>query len=424
MTDPKRSGDATRRDFLKTAAAGAAALSAVPMAHAAGKDTIRVGLVGCGGRGRGAVENIIEAGEGSIRITAIGDVFKDAAEGARDGFKSKFGDAIDIGDRVFHDFDNYKKVIESDVDLVILATPPGFRPDHIEYAVKAGKHIFAEKPVAVDGPGIRRVLAAYEEAKSKNLGILTGTQRRHSADYLEAMKQIHEGAIGEIVSGRVYWNQGLLWHRGTQPNWTEMEYQLRNWYYYTWLCGDHIVEQHVHNLDVANWGLKAHPVKASGMGGRQVRTEPKWGHIFDHFAIEYTYPNGAVVHSYCRQTEGCESNVSETLVGTKGTFTSHGGLKITGENKWRKRGPRERDAYVQEHIDLLASIREGKPLNELKQVAESTLTAIMGRMAAYTGKAVEWEEALNSQQVLMPKELAWGPLATPPVAVPGQTPLV
>jgi predicted dehydrogenase len=309
-----------------------------------------------------------------------------------------------------------------EVNYIILATPPGFRPIHLKAAVASGKNIFTEKPVAVDGSGIRSVLETYEQAKAKNLAIAAGTQRRHQTGYLETMKLIHDGAIGDIVAARCYWNQGGLWKKDRQASWSDLEWQLRNWLYFTWLSGDHIVEQHVHNLDVVNWAMKAHPMSATGMGGRQSRTSPEYGHIFDHFAIDYEYENGTHLMSMCRQVVGADGNVSEALVGTKGKCQVNR-YQITGEKPWRlarEKGD-DPDPYVQEHTDLIASIRSGKPINELKNVAESTLTAIMGRMSAYTGKVVTWEQALNSQESLMPAKLDWGPIAVPAIAIPGQT---
>ncbi len=235
------------------------------------------------------------------------------------------------------------------------------------------------------------------------------------------MKRIHDGAIGEIVAAQCYWNQGGLWNHGRKPEWTDMEWQVRNWLYFTWLSGDHIVEQHVHNLDAVNWAMQAHPVKAVGLGGRQVRTDPAYGHIFDHFTIDYQYPNGAKVMSMCRQIDGCVNNVSERVVGAKGTSNCHG--MIRGANAWKYEGPSP-SPYVQEHADLIASIRAGEPLNETRQVAESVLTAIMGRMSAYTGQEVTWEQALNSTEDLTPARLEFGPIEVPPVAVPGKTPLI
>jgi predicted dehydrogenase len=424
MTDPTPN----RRDFLKVSGAATAGLGFLSNAHAAAKnDTIKVGLIGCGGRGRGAAENICEAAGTTynIKLHALGDVFEDHLKGCRDFIEANplCKDKLDLADdRCFVGFDAFQKVIDC-CDLVMLATPPGFRPQHIEATVKAGKQLFTEKPVAVDGTGIRRVLAAADEAKAKNISVVAGTQRRHQAGYLESMKRIHEGAIGDIVTARVYWNQGDIWARARKPEWkTDMEYQLRNWYHFLWLCGDHIVEQHVHNLDVAVWAIGSHPIRAVGMGGRQVHTEPEFGQSYDHFAVDYEFPNGIHILSMARQIEGCENNVSETIVGTKGQWQSQG-YRFTGANKDRVR-VNEVNPYVQEHIDLLESIVSNKPINELKQVAESTLTAIMGRMSAYTGKAVSWEQALNSKLDTFPKNLAWGPLEEPPVPRPGVTELI
>ena len=423
MTGPKSGLNDSRRDFMKASAVlgATASLAIAPTVHAAGSDVIKVGLIGCGGRGRGAAEQCVTSSS-NVKLVAMGDVFRDHLDSARDSLR-KLGDRVDVpDDRTFTGFDAYKQVIASGVDLVILATPPGFRPMMLKAAVEAGKHVFTEKPVAVDGTGIRSVLATYEEAKKKNLAVVAGTQRRHQAGYLASMKAIHEGLIGDIVAGRCYWNQGSLWNKPRQDSWTDMEWQLRNWLYFTWLSGDHIVEQHVHNLDVINWAVGAHPVKAVSLGGRQSRTSKDFGHIYDHFATDLEYPKDVHVLSMARQIPNCENNVSEVLVGTKGGF-QFSGYKATGGPKFRFRG-KERNPYEQEHIDLVESIRAGKPLNELKTVAESTLTAIMCRMSAYTGKAVTWEEALNSKEDLIPKTLAFGDLALPPVAMPGQTPLI
>jgi len=361
----------------------------------------------------------------------LGDVFPDHLEATRaalrevaanDAKVKELGNSVDVpDDRCFIGFDAYEKVAHSDVDYVILATPPGFRPMMIEAVIRAGKNLFAEKPVGVDGPGIRKVLAAYEEAQKKKLAVVAGTQRRHQAGYLETIQRVHDGAIGPITSARVFWNQGRLWVKPRQPGWTDMEWQIRNWLYFTWLSGDHICEQHVHNLDVANWAIGHHPVRAVGMGGRQVRVGPEYGHIFDHFAIDYEYPNGVHVMSMCRQIEGCENSVSEALIGTKG-FCQADHYTIKGETNWqREHRDDDVDPYVQEHTDLIAGIRSGKPLNELRNVAQSTLTAIMGRMSAYTGKAVTWDQALNSKETQLPAKLAWTSLPVAPVAMPGKT---
>lgn len=420
----------SRREFLKTSTAAAvggavvARLGAIPAVYAAGSDEIKVGLIGCGQRGTGAAEDAVTAAP-NVKLVAMGDVFKDHLEKSRELLKKAVADKVDVPDeRCFVGLDAYEKVIASDVNYIILATPPGFRPLHLKAAVAAGKNVFAEKPVAVDGPGIRTCLEVFEQAKSKGLGVGVGTQRRHQAGYLATLKQIHDGAIGQIVSARAYWNQGPIWVYPRETGWSDLEWQLRNWYYFTWLCGDHIVEQHVHNLDVVNWATKAHPVRAVGLGGRQVRTAPEYGHIYDHFAIDYEYEDGARLMSMCRQIANCQNDVSEALHGTKG-FCQVNKYTITGAKSWRFSGKDgENLPYVQEHTDLIASIRAGKPINELKNVTESTLTAIMGRMAAYTGKAVTWEQALNSQEELLPANLDWNmTLPVPPVAMPGQTEL-
>jgi predicted dehydrogenase len=423
-----QSETSSRRDFLKTTAVAgttfAVGASLLGNAHAAGGETIKVGLIGCGGRGTGAADNCLHSAP-DVKLVAMGDMFPDRLNGSHDRLKDLNPGKVDVPeDRRFIGFDAYQKVLGSGIDYVILATPPGFRPMHLEAAVAAGKNIFTEKPVATDATGIRKVLAAYEEALKKKLYIVAGTQRRHQAGYLETMQRIHEGAIGDIVGGRCYWNQGPLWMNKRESGWNDMEYELRNWYYFTWLCGDHIVEQHVHNLDVINWATKSHPVAAVGMGGHEVRRGPDYGQIFDHFAIDYEYPNGVHVMSMCRQIDKCENNVSEALVGTKG-FCDVGSYRIHGANAWRRpQNVNDIDPYVQEHTDLIECIRSGKPINELQTVAYSTMTAIMGRMSAYTGKKVTWDFAMKSKEDLFPKKLEFGPMPAVHAAIPGKTPLV
>jgi myo-inositol 2-dehydrogenase / D-chiro-inositol 1-dehydrogenase len=419
----------SRRDFLKTTAAAAITTGIAGReilgAYASGSDAIRIGLIGCGGRGTGAVQDALTNSEG-VTLVAMGDMFKDRLDESRKRLTDRNGAKIAVtDDHAFVGFDAYKKVLASDANYIILATPPGFRPEHLKAAVAAGKHIFTEKPVAVDGAGIRAVMQVYEDAKKKGVGIGAGTQRRHQTGYLDMMKRLQDGAIGNIVAARAYWNQGPLWNKPRESSWTDMEWQLRNWLYFTWLSGDHIVEQHVHNLDVINWAKNAHPVRAVGMGGRQVRTDPAFGHIFDHFAIDYEYADGTRMMSMCRQIRGCEGNVSEALQGTAGRCTTADNAKyiIEGKKPWTFEKKQDNRPYVQEHADLIASIRAGKPYNELKDVAESTLTAIMGRMSTYTGKAVTWEQALNSQETWAPATMAMGPVPMPPVPVPGSTPL-
>ena len=440
-SENKQESAFSRRAFIKTstvAAVGAtiaANFNSVPGAYAAGSDTIRVGLIGCGGRGTGAAMNVLSAAPG-VKLVAMGDAFKDRLDESRTTLLSKVGelaakkglktgDMLDVtDDRCFVGFGAFEKVIASDVNYIILATPPAFRPRHLAAAVAAGKNIFTEKPVGVDGPEIRSVLATYEAAKAKGLAIAAGTQRRHQIGYLETMKLVHDGQIGQIVAARCYWNQGALWKKDRQAEWSDLEWQLRNWLYFTWLSGDHIVEQHVHNIDVVNWAMNGHPIRALGLGGRQARTDPAYGHIFDHFAVDYEYENGTHLMSMCRQQAGTDGNVSEALTGTRGSCLTQASQRyqIKGEKSWQFPREKDNEPYVQEHTDLIASIRAGKSINELKTVAESTMAAIMGRMSAYTGKSVSWEQALNSTESLVPAKLEWGPMSVPPVAVPGQMP--
>lgn len=418
----------TRRDFLKTTAVLGAGAMISPLASgrgfAGGSDTLRVGLIGCGGRGTGAAVNCFESSPG-VRLVAMADAFEDRLNSSAGHLTEKLGDSFDVPpERRYVGYDAYQKLIrEAQVDLVILATPPGFRPDHLTAAVDAGLHVFMEKPVAVDPVGVRKVIAAAKKAKAQSTGIVAGTQRRHQASYIETMKRIHDGAIGELVGGQCYWNQGGLWFKEHKPEWTDLEWQVRNWLYFPWLSGDHIVEQHIHNLDVMNWAFGSPPAKVMGMGGRQVRTGKEYGCIFDHFAVELEYPGGQRCMSMCRQIDGTASRVAERLVGTRGTSNPNG--RIFGPAEYRYRG-KARGPYVQEHTDLIDSIRAGEPLNEGVRVAESTLTAIMGRMSAYTGKAVSWDFAMKSELDLTPPESAYhnGELAVAAVATPGQTPLI
>ncbi|MBA3439067.1 MAG: Gfo/Idh/MocA family oxidoreductase [Pyrinomonadaceae bacterium] len=421
----------SRRSFLKTSSAAvvgttiAANLNVIPSAYAAGSDTINVALIGCGGRGTGAAKNVLDAAPG-VKLIAMADLFKDRLDQSRVTLKP-LGDKVDVSDdRCFVGFDAYEKALAlKDVNYVILATPPGFRPQHLKASVAAGKHTFAEKPIAVDGPGVRTCLAVAEDAKAKGIGVAAGTQNRHKTGYLQTMKLIHDGAIGPVLAARCYFNTGTLWMFPREPNWSDAEWQMRNWYYFTYLSGDHIVEQHVHQLDAINWALGSHPVSANGMGGRQARTDPAYGHIYDHFTIDYEYENDVHVTSMSRQMANCDKKIAEVFIGAKGTarIDSYTRYSITGQKNWRFT-EEDNDPYVQEHTDLIESIRAGKPLNELKSVAESTLTGIMGRMSAYTGRLVTWEQALNSKEALMPAKLTWGPMPVPAIAIPGQTELV
>ncbi|HOF83273.1 MAG TPA: Gfo/Idh/MocA family oxidoreductase [Candidatus Aminicenantes bacterium] len=415
----------TRRDFIKTTAAAslAAAIPGNLGLFAAGSDALRIGVIGCGGRGTGAAINCLEAAEG-IEIVALGDLVPDRIESSYRKLMEKFPDRVRVpaGNR-FTGFDNHLKVCAlPEVNLIVTAAPPGFRPIHLKAAVEAGKHVFMEKPVAVDPAGVRAVIASSEAAAAKGLAVVAGTQRRHQKSYLELMRRIRDGQIGEIVGAQCYWNQGDLWVKLPEPGMSEMEWQCRNWLYFTWTSGDHIVEQHVHNIDVVNWAIGALPKNIVGMGGREVRKAPEYGNIYDHFAVEFEYPNGVRAASYCRQTEGCADRVEERIIGTKGTAFGYGEIK--GEKPWTFEGP-EPDPYVQEHADLVASIRAGTPLNEGRRIAESTMCAIIGRMSAYTGRAISWDWAMNASKLdLSPARYEFGPNPVDPVAVPGKTPLI
>jgi myo-inositol 2-dehydrogenase/D-chiro-inositol 1-dehydrogenase len=407
----------SRRDFMKTstvAAVGTGLLGGLalsPRAYAAGSDRIRIGLVGCGGRGSGAAHQALST-KGNVQLVAMADAFEDQLQSSLRSLQKQFESqpervAVEP-DHQFTGFDAYEKLLASPIDLVILATPPGFRPIHFEAAVKAGKNIFTEKPLGVDGPGVRRVLAANEHAKEKNLKIGVGLQRHHQIEYLETIDRLKSGAIGDILAMRVYWNDGGVWEprKTRQQVRSEMEYQMRNWYYYTWLCGDHIVEQHIHNLDVANWIKGDHPVRCWGIGGRQVLTDKRYGEIFDHHVVEYEYPDGSRCFSQCRHQPACWNSVTEHAIGSKGTANVSGYTIKSQGNDWRYHGHHSQP-YQVEHDDLFAAIRANRSYNEVDNGAASTMTAIMGRMATYSGKKVDWDAALNSQIDLMPERFAF-----------------
>ena len=409
----------------KLAAGGTTALMASGnYAHAQGSGRIRVGLVGCGGRGTQAAQQACECAPG-VELVALGDMFRDRLDKSGKVLKEALGDKYKVNEeRCFTGFDAYKNVI-ANCDYVCLTTPPGFRPQHLRAAVEAGKHSFVEKPVAVDGPGIRSIIESGEMARRKNLAVLAGTQYRYMPAYVETIKRVHDGLIGETLGMQVYFLTGMLWMYPRQESWSDMEWQLRNWYYFTWLSGDHIVEQHVHNMDTMNWTMNAHPVKAVAMGGRQARTDKAYGHIWDHFAVEFEFPGGARVSSSCRQNDGTYSRVGDRIMGSKGVAELRGlgqPGRITGETKWRYDGEFP-NPYVLEHKAAIESIRAGKPVNEAKQVAESSLSAILGRESAYTGQEVTWEQVLNSQTVLGPEHHSFGDAPTPSVAIPGKTKL-
>ncbi|HVW01370.1 MAG TPA: Gfo/Idh/MocA family oxidoreductase, partial [Planctomycetaceae bacterium] len=325
-------------------------------------------------------------------------------------------------ERQFVGFDAYRQVIDSGVDVVLLATPPHFRPQHLKAAVEAGKHVFAEKPCAVDGPGVQDVLRSCEEAKRKNLSVVSGLCLRYHAPYREAVKRIRDGSIGDIRTLFANDYRGPIWVKPRQSDWTDMHWQMRNWYYFTWLSGDFNVEQHVHNLDVCAWAMgDKYPVKCIGMGGREVRKGPEFGNIFDHHSVVYEYANGARLVSNTRQMAGCKGDISVSIMGARGTATlteRRNGVRISGAEEWAYRGE-PKNLYQVEHDELFASIRQGNPINNGEYMAKSTLLAVMGRMATYTGREITWEEAWKSPERLGPTTYAWGPLETPPVAVPG-----
>jgi predicted dehydrogenase len=423
-----------RRSFLKSSTAAvvggslAATLGAARMAHAAGDDTLKIGLIGCGGRGNGAAANATRADE-NAKVTAIADVFEDRVQHASQILQRQLGEKYAVDDQhMFHGFDGYKQVIDSGVDVVILATPPNFRPAQLRYAIENGKHVFCEKPVAVDGPGVRHVLETTEMAKQKDLSIVSGLCWRYDYGVRETMKRIQDGAIGDITGIQENYLTGTLWHRGRQPEWSEMEYQLRNWLYFTWLSGDHIVEQFIHSLDKAMWLMGDEPpVSCIGLGGRQVRVEEQWGHIYDHFAVCYDWPAGVKTFAYTRQMRNCKNDVDDYVQGTKGRAlllgTGNRPRIVNDQGEWRYTGPSP-SMYDVEHQELFAGIRKGEHINDGVFMTHSTLLAIMGRMACYTGQEITWDAALNSQEDLQPEKLEWGDVKIPEVAMPGITKFV
>ena len=424
--------DASRRGFLKGSAATAAAtsllagLNPLKAAHVSSDETIRIGLIGCGGRGRGAADQAMNT-TGPTKLVAVADAFEDNLNSAVTTLQRQHGEKVDVPkDRQFVGFDAYQRVLESDVDIVILATPPGFRPLHFEAAINAGKHVFMEKPVAVDPAGVRKVIDANELAKKKNLAVAVGLQRHHEPIYIETIKRLQDGAIGRIVATRAYWNGAGVWVRPRKEGQSEMEYQMRNWYYFNWLCGDHITEQHIHNLDVINWLMGGYPVKAQGQGGRQVRTGKEYGEIYDHHFVEFTYEKDgdrSVLLSQCRHIENCWNSVSEYAHGATGWANIGDGqiFDTKGNLVWeypRNEGGKRKnlhDGWQQEHHDLFAAIRRGEIPNEGEYGAYSSMTSILGRMATYSGVEVSWNEALNSNLVISPVEKFHSFSDTPPI---------
>ncbi|WP_316793820.1 Gfo/Idh/MocA family oxidoreductase [Pedobacter frigoris] len=434
--------DHKRRDFLKTSAlvAGGVMLNGVAFAaggHSSVDDTIKIALIGCGGRGAGAATQALSTKQ-NIKLVAMADAFQDRLDETYNSLAEKFKDKVDVPkERRFVGFDAYAKAIAL-ADVVLLATPPGFRPSHFEEAINKGKHVFMEKPVAVDSPGIRKVLATAELAKKKKLNVVVGLQRRYQTNYRETVKRIEDGAIGDITGGQVYWNSGGVWVNKRKPEQTEMEYQMRNWYYFNWLCGDHIVEQHVHNIDIANWVKNAYPVSVQGTGSRAWRTGKDYGEIYDNHAVELTYADGAVVYSQCRHFEGISNRVDETFQGTKGrVFLSAGNQGKLWDHKgnqiYNYSSKNNPNPYQTEHDELFAAIAKGEyKFWDAERGAKSCLTAIIGRYATYSGRTIKWDEALNADNSLFPDRLAWdaNPKLMPdanglyPIPTPGQTKVI
>ncbi|MDD4227202.1 MAG: Gfo/Idh/MocA family oxidoreductase [Mariniphaga sp.] len=369
---------------------------------------LKAGIIGCGGRGSGAAINFLDAGP-SLSVVALGDVFQDRVDSLRNKLQKEKGIEVPA-EKCFVGFDAFEKVIDAGVDIVILATPPKFRAEHFEAAVKARKHVFMEKPLAVDPAGIRQIITAAKMAESQGLKVVTGTQRRHEHSYVNLWKEINNNAIGQIISANVYWNQGKLWHRDKNASWSEMEWMIRDWVNWTWLSGDHIVEQHVHNIDVASWFMEGHPVKAVGFGSRQRRVT---GDQYDNFSVDFVYEDGRQVHSMCRQINGCANAVYEIFHGTKAIATTVGHkpqiVDAAGNQLFVAEGS-ETSPYVQEHINLVTCIRQNIPFNEAEQTAISNMVAIMGRISAYTGKEVTFDEMMNSDLKLGPEKFIMGNL--------------
>lgn len=425
MTNKKKnnlSNGGSRRSFVQKTALATSALLTMPlgvdaMANVYGAKKLKLALVGCGGRGSGAAVQALTADE-NVELVAMADAFGDRIERSLKGIQDHFDGQKKINIPEKHRFiglDAYKKAIDM-ADVVILTTPPGFRPYHFEYAINNDKHVFMEKPVATDPVGIRKVLEMAKVAKAKKLNVVVGLQRHYQSKYIDLKQKIDAGAIGKIRSGQVYWNDAGVWVKKRQPGQSELEYQMRNWYYFNWLCGDHILEQHIHNIDVANWFVGEYPESAQGMGGRQVRNGIDHGEIFDHHFVEFTYPSGAVISSQCRHIPGTMSRVDEVFQGTKGSLEIGKGeisdLEGATQYKYPRRGSEDPNPYQVEHDKLFASIRSGGVISDAENGAKSTLSAILGRMATYTGKKITFEEALNSQLHLMPEFLTWD--STPP----------
>jgi predicted dehydrogenase len=382
---------------------------------------LKVGVIGCGGRGSGAVYNLLDAANG-ITVAALGDTYEDRLNSLRDSLEKDKKQVVPK-DKCFIGFDAYKKVIDSGVDMVIVATPPVFRPVHFQYATQKGVHAFLEKPIAVDPKGYRTIMATSKQAKAKGLCVVTGTQRHHQRCYVEAFKKVQEGIIGEITGGNVYWNQGMLWYKERDPKWSDMEWMIRDWVNWKWLSGDHIVEQHVHNIDVFLWMTGKHPLKATGVGSRQRRIT---GDQYDSFSIDFEFENDVHLHSLCRQIDGCSTNISEFIQGTKGCWNSatneihdlQGNVIWKFDTEAEGKQYKQTDPYVLEHVDWVNHIRKGEAHVESEDTGISTLAGIMGREAAYTGQTLNWDDISASELDYMPKKLENGPMDMSKYVVP------
>lgn len=429
-------GKSTRRTFVSQTTAATAALGMAPAlasgAWAGGSDKLRLGLIGCGGRGTGAASQALNADSG-VELVAMADAFEDRLMSSRARLERQFNKQdqtprVNVSeDHCFTGFDAYKRVIEN-TDVVCLTSTPHFRPRHLKAAVDAGKHVFCEKPVAVDAPGLRSVMASVEQARQQKTSIVSGLCWRYHNGKRAVFQQIEEGLIGDIVSMQCSYMTGGVWDpRKTREQCeSEMEYQLRNWYYYTWLSGDFNVEQHIHSLDKMLWAMKDEaPISISGSGGRQVRTDPKYGNIYDHFNVVYEWKNGVKAFARCRHWPGCENDVNDYIVGTKGRadVMKHRIYDLDGKEIWKFEGEGG-DMYQIEHDELFAGIRGANPINNGDYMCKSTMLAISGRMAAYTGKKLTWDEVMNSQEDLTPAAYEWGDIPVPAVAVPGKTKFV
>ncbi len=433
----------TRREFVKAATAATAVVAlpvaagtlAVPRAaHAAGSDSLKIGLIGCGGRGSGAAVQAVRADKGAV-LTAMGDVFADRLKSSLEGLTKELGDLakerVQVPpERQFVGLDAYQRVIDSGVDVVLLTSYPAFRPAHLRAAIAAGKHVFAEKPIAVDGPGVRSVIESAQHAQQKNLALLVGFCWRYNDGMRATFDHVKSGALGDVVSVHTTYHTGTLGRQPRKLGWSDLEFQMRNWWHFTWLSGDHVVEQAVHSIDRLCWSLgDSLPQKVTCLGGRAARSGPEHGNVFDHFAAIYEYEGGMRCFHTCRQIDACPSDNTDYIYGAKAWCTVNGWTPtyvvkdLAGKTLWNHPGSPD-DAnkmYQNEHDALFASIRAGKPINDGARGANSTLMAMMARMAAYTGQTLSWDQALNSKEELVPATLEFGPMPTPPVAVPGQT---